>query len=145
MFTQAPEWISRSPLLRKTIVKVWRALLRLQRATRAQAVIVVRRNGCVLAAAAGSGELRLPSIELDGWEPVGTQVQRLAERMLRQPSAVELHAIDGTPGKEGVTFLYLAEVGELRETVGSWLDAEGAASALGDTDRRLLRIMNRRD
>ena len=31
MFEQAPEWISRSPRIRKVAGKIWRAFLRVQR------------------------------------------------------------------------------------------------------------------
>ena len=88
MFEQAPEWISRSPRIRKVAGKIWRAFLRVQRATLADAVLVVRReDDCVLAATTASGEVRLPSIELNGWEPVGTQVQRWLELTARIDNA----------------------------------------------------------
>ena len=52
MFEQAPEWISQSPRIRKVIVKIWRAFLRVQRATLARAVLLRgRQDGCVLAVA----------------------------------------------------------------------------------------------
>jgi hypothetical protein len=140
MFEEAPEWIARSPRIRKIIVKIWRAFLRIQRSTLARAVVVARRqDDCVLAVATPSGELRLPSLELDGWESVGTQVQRWVDDMLRQPSKLKLQVIDGTPGKEGVTFLYSAQVpGALRDFGDTWLEAELAPSALSESDRRLL-------
>jgi hypothetical protein len=142
MFEQAPEWISRSPRIRKVIVKVWRAFLRVQRSTVARAVLVARReDDCVLAVAAPSGELSLPSLELDGWEPVGTQVQAWVKRILPQPRALRLQLIDGTPGREGVTFLYLVEVREPTKTADDvWLEAELAPSALSGEDRRLLMV-----
>ena len=140
MFEQAPEWISRSPRIRKVIVRIWRAFLRVQRATLAQAVLVARRpDDTVLAVATPSGNLRLPSLELDGWEPVGAQVQAWADGVLRQPSKLELQLIDGTPGKTGVTLLYSADPGEYPAEAGcTWLKASLARSAFSAGDRRLL-------
>jgi hypothetical protein len=140
MFEQAPEWISRSPRVRKIIIRIWRIFLRVQRATLAKAVLVARRqDDCVLAVASPSGELRLPSLELDGWKPVTAQVQTWIERVLRQSGELRLQFIDGTPGREGVTFLYSVEVGEpSQETDDTWLEAELAPSSLSEVDRHLL-------
>ena len=100
MFERAPEWISRSPRIRKVIVKIWRAFLRVERATIARAVLVARRDDdCVFAVATPSGAFGLPFLELDGWEPVGTQVQAWVKRILSQPSELKLQLIDGTPGR----------------------------------------------
>jgi hypothetical protein len=146
MFEQAPEWVSRSPRIRKIIIKIWRIFLRVQRATVAKAVLVARRqDDCVLAVATPSGELRLPCLELDGWKSVGTQVQKWADKVLQQPSKLKLQAIDGTPGRKGVTFLYSAEApGTLPETGDTWLEAELAPSALAEGDRHLLLMTRRR-
>src|SRR5262245_57590857 len=140
MFEQAPEWISQSPRIRKIIVKIWRAFLRVQRATLAQAVLVARRqDDCVLAVSTASGELKLPSVDLDGWKPVGTQVQTWVERVLQQTPVLKLQVIDGTPSRKGITFLYSAEVaGSSPEISGTWLRAELAPAALSEGDRRLL-------
>ena len=46
-----------------------------------------REDDCVLAATTASGEVRLPSIELNGWEPVGTQVQRWLDLTARMDNA----------------------------------------------------------
>ena len=142
MFEQAPEWISRSPRIRKVIVKIWRAFLRVQRATLAQAVLVARRpDDCVLAVTSPSGELRLPSLELDGWKPVGTQVEGWVNGMLPQPRELKLQLIDGTPGREGVTFLYSVDVREPTKAAAEiWLEAEFTPSALPEEDRRLLMV-----
>jgi len=145
MFTQAPEWISRSPRIRKVIVKIWRAFLRVQRATAARAVLIARRqDDCMLAVAALSGELRLPSLELDAWEPVGTQVRAWVERTLQHPSRLELHVIEGTPSNTGVTFLYSAEVSSSPDTDHTWVEIDLARSALSKDDRRLLTMSGRR-
>jgi len=147
MFSQWPSWLSRSPRVRRAVIKIWRAFLRVQRATLANAVLVVRRqDDRVLAfTAEESGEVRLPSIELDGWRPVGTQVQEWINQLLQQPSTPQLQAtpqlraIDGTPGRKGVTFLYSADVAGSPQEVGcTWLEAELAPSALSVRDRRLL-------
>ena len=89
------------------------------------------------------GELRLPYVELDGWEPVGTQVQMWISGMLRHPAKLKLAAIEGTQGRKGVRFLYSAEVRGLSSKIGyTWLEAELAPSALPVDDRRLLLIAN---
>jgi hypothetical protein len=147
MFEQAPEWISRSPRIRKVIVKIWRCFLRVQRSTLAQAVLIARRqDNCVLAVAAPSGELRLPCLELDGWKPIGAQVQTWVESMGRRASMPQLQGVDGTPGRRGVTFLYSAQL-DVRPSPGegyTWLAAELAPSALLDGDRRLLLLGSRK-
>ena len=83
-----------------------RLFLRVQSSTLAQAVLCeaarwLRPHRCI-----PSGELRLPYVELDGWEPVGTQVQMWVSGMLRHPAKLKLAAIEGTQGRKGVTFLY---------------------------------------
>jgi hypothetical protein len=141
MFEQAPEWVSRSPRIRKTIIKIWRIFLRMQRATLANAVLVMRRtDDRVLAVDSPSG-LGLPSLELSGWRPVGMQVQEWVDRISGQPSAPGLRAVDGAPGQEGVTFLYSADIEGASPDEGyTWLEAELASSALSERDRRLLRL-----
>ena len=141
MLSQALSWLSRSPRVRRPAIKTWRAFLRAQRVSLAYAVLVVRRqDDHVLALTSeASGELRLPSMELDGWRPVATQVQEWLDHMLRRPSTIQLQAIDGTPGRKGVTFLYSADVdGSPREIGCVWLEGELARSALSVGDRRLL-------
>lgn len=141
MFEEAPEWISRSPRIRRVIVKIWRAYLRVDRATLAQAVIVARRQDNFVLAVACSNGLKLPTLELDGWEPVGTQVQQWAGRMLRNSSDIQLQAIDGTPGERGVTFLYsMFAVGASSEIAATWLEAGFAASTFPVCDSRLLQM-----
>ena len=146
MFEQAPEWVSRSPRLRKLIVKLWRAFLRVQRATVAKAVLVVwRHDDCVLGVATNSGELKLPSLELDGWEPIGVQVQQWLDSFLRHRTTPRLETIDGRPRQNGVTFLYSARVSRsLQEETGyTWLAPEQASFALSVEDRRLLHMSRR--
>jgi hypothetical protein len=142
VFEQAPEWVSRSPRIRKLVIKLWRACLRVQRATLAKVVLVAwRHDHYVLGITTSSGELRLPSLQLDGWEPVGLQVQNWLDDLLRQPSSPQLEIIDGTPGQKGVTFLYSARVSRsLDDSRLRWLEPEFASSVLSVEDRRLLRI-----
>jgi hypothetical protein len=145
MFTEASSWLSHSPRLRRRVMKLWRALLRLQRASLARAVLVARRDDdCVLVGYSGTGEMRLPSLDLDGWQAVGTQVQEWLDQISRKGSTLQLKAIDGTPGHEGVTFLYAAEVNGLQPGAGyTWLEPELAPSALSPRDRRLLSSVSR--
>lgn len=139
MFEQAPEWISRSPRIRKIVVKIWRMFLRVQRATLAKAVLVVRRADDRVLAVNSSSGFGLPSLELNGWRAVGTQVQGWVDRIAGQPSAPKLQAIDGTPGREGVRFLYSAHIDGASPGEGyTWLEAELAPSALSERDRHLL-------
>jgi hypothetical protein len=112
----------------------------MQRATFAKAVLVVGdSDGRVLVVRAPSGELRLPAIALDAWLPIPTQVDELLEQVLHQRSVPSLVAIDGTPGREGVTFLYAATLEALSERGDElWLEPDVAAAALGGNDKRLL-------
>lgn len=133
-------WFFRSPFRRRIIIRSWRVLLRVQRATLASAVLVVRRpDGSLLAFPSSSGRLGLPRKELDGWRPIGAQVEEWLDQILRQASKPKLQAIDGTPGRKGVTFLYSADVDASPPDAGCvWLDADLAPSALSVADRRLL-------
>jgi hypothetical protein len=142
VFEQAPEWVSQSPRIRKLVIKLWRAWLRVQRATLAKVVLVAwRHDDYVLGITTSSGELRLPSLQLDGWEPIGLQVQNWLHDLLRQPSSPQLESIDGTPGQKGVTFLYSAWVGRsLDDSRLRWLEPEFASLILSVEDRRLLHL-----
>ena len=88
---------------------------------------------------APSGKLQLPVIHLDGWLPIPSQVETWLER-LSQPTTASLVAIEGTPGKGGVTFLYAAmvdlAVAKTDELI--WLEPDIAASGLDGYDKRLL-------
>jgi len=140
MFDDWGDWVFRSRFRRRTILKSWRALSRVHRATLANAVLVVRRgDGSVLTFSSTYGALALPRKELDGWQPIGTQVEEWLYQILQQASTFQLQAIDGTPGRKGVTFLYSADTGECPTEAGcTWLDAGLAPSALSEGDRRLL-------
>jgi len=140
MFDDWSGWFFRSPFRRRTFIRSWRVFLRIQRATLASAVLVVRGpDGSFLALPSSSGRLGLPRKELDGWRPIGAQVEEWLDRILRQASKPKLRAIDGTPGRKGVTFLYLAYTDASPPLAnGMWLDADLALSALSVADRRLL-------
>ena len=140
MFDDWSGWFFRSPFRRRAIIRSWRVLLRVQRATLASAVLVVHRpDGSLLALPSTSGRLGLPRKELDGWRPIGAQVEEWLDQILRQASKPKLQAIDGTPGRKGVTFLYSADVDASPPDARCvWLDADLAPSALSVADRRLL-------
>ena len=140
MFDDWSGWFFRSPFRRRTLIRSWRVLLRMQRATLASAVLVVRgSDGNLLALPSSSGALGLPRKELDGWRPIGAQVEEWLDQILRQASKPKLQAIDGTPGRKGVTFLYSADVDASPPLAGCmWLDADLAPSALSAADQRLL-------
>jgi len=143
MFAQWPGWLSKSPSVRRRVIKLWRVLLRMQRATLANAVLVLRRrDGRVLVLPSPSGGLRLPVKQLDAWVPITTQVETWLGQLLPAYSMPSLVAIDGTPGQEGVTFLYAATTESLFAHGGDelWLETDVAASSLSGEDGRLLRL-----
>jgi hypothetical protein len=142
LFSERPVWIARNPALRRAAIHAWRKLLRMQRATFANAVLVVRnQDGRVLVVRSPSGELRLPAKPLDAWLTITTQVEDWLEEMLRQSSTPSLVAIDGTPSREGVTFLYTATLQALVEAEDElWLEPDVAAAALSGNDTRLLHL-----
>jgi hypothetical protein len=118
MFEQAPEWISRSPRIRKMVIKIWRIFLPLQRATLAKAVLIARRqDDCVRATTSFAG-FGLTSLELNGWKTVEAQVQEWANQTWRQPGSPQLLAIDGTLAERGSRFSILsASMGHRRNKV----------------------------
>jgi hypothetical protein len=88
---------------------------------------------------APSGELQLPLRPLDALPLMPKQVEEWLEQMLHQPSAPWLVAIDGTPGREGGTFLYAATLEAPSERGDQlWLQPGIAAAALGGNDNRFL-------
>jgi hypothetical protein len=140
MFSQWPSWLSRSPRIRRTAIKSWRILLRVQRATLARAVLVVhRQDGRVLALSSSTGELRLPTKELDGWRAVTNQVEEMLESLLPQTATPKLKAILGVPGREGITVLYTVPYPQAPDLANRiWLDPDIASFRLAGGDRRLL-------
>jgi hypothetical protein len=142
LFSERPVWIARNPTLRRAAIHAWRKLLRMQRATFADAILVVRnKDGRILVVRSPSGELRLPARPLDAWVPITTQVEDWLDEMLQQRSTPSLVAIDGTPSREGITFLYGAPLEVLVEGDNElWLEPDVAAAALGGNDKRLLHL-----
>jgi hypothetical protein len=139
LFEQWPNWLARSRFLRRTAIKLWRMTLRMQRATPARAVVVLREGaGGILVTPSASGKLELPVIQLDAWTPITNQVQEWLEGL--QHSALALLAVDGTPGEEGVTFVYLATLNSVAAATGEelWLSPDEATSVLADKDRQRL-------
>jgi hypothetical protein len=138
MLDQWSDWVFSSRFRRRALIKAWRRFLRVERATLASAVVVVRRqDGRVLALQSISGELQLPIKELDGWQAVTTQVEEWLEELLQDRQTAKLVAIEGTPSHHGVTFLYSAEVPYL-VAGGVWLDADAALPVLNARDREFL-------
>lgn len=141
MLGEWKNWVFRSPFRRRTLIKAWRVFLRVQRSTLANAVLVVRRqDGRVLALPSASGKLELPLKELDGWKAVTTQVEEWLGELLQQRQTPKLVAIEGTPGRQGVTFLFKADVpsSEANRPECIWLDADVALTMLNLGDRGLL-------
>jgi hypothetical protein len=147
MFAEWPSWLSRSPSIRRRVIKLWRVLLRMQRACLANAVLVLRRrDGRVLVLPSPSGGLRLPVKQLDAWIPIAAQVEEWLGELLQEKSKPSLVAIDGTPAEE-VTFIYVAtaDASQSAKTDDQlWLDTDVAASSLRDEDGRLLRLCTSR-
>jgi hypothetical protein len=143
MLDELNYWVFRSRFRRRVLIKAWRMLLRAQRATLANAVLIVRRqDGWVLTLSSTSGEPRLPVKELDGWKAVSTQVEEWLEQLLRLRQTPKLVAIEGTPGRSGITFIYCAVAGAaFPHANGVWLDPEIALPTLPSFDRRLLLLV----
>jgi hypothetical protein len=144
MLAQWQSWLSHSPAIRRPVIKLWRVLLRLQRATLANAVLVLRRDdGSILVLRSPSGSLQLPDMQLEAWIPIPTQVESWLSQILQVDATPSLVAIEGAPGREGVTFLYAATTEPLlAKKAGDelWLDKDVAISSLSATDGRLLRL-----
>jgi hypothetical protein len=127
-------WLFESPLRRRLLIRAWRLVLRAQRATLANAQLILRRrDGCLLAEMSPDGDLRLPQIELDAWTPISAQIEGWIERLKLKASNPELVAVDGVPGAYGITFVYTSMVeGRAADADGRvWLEAEVAAARLG--------------
>lgn len=139
MFSTLLDWASAKPALRRPFMLLWRRAWRLRRATLARAVLIIRDgNGRVLVLS--PEPLRLPSIDVHGWDAITTQAEDGLRRLV-QASAPSLIAIDGTPGPEGVTFLYGATCdGDASSEEHLWLDPDLAVSCLTKGDSRLLRL-----
>jgi hypothetical protein len=136
-----PAWYSRTPLIRRPLTKLWRLHWRMQRATLASVVVVVRSNdGAVLVLRDASGALQLPRKQLDGWVPIPDQAQDCLNGHLAQSAAISLLAVEGTCSD--VTFLYEASIDRppTLSQAARWLEPDLAALSLRDDEARLLRL-----
>lgn len=72
--------------------------------------------------------------------PITTQVENWLAGLVQQSSTPSLIAIDGTPGKDGVTFVFgcTTESAVAKRGEGAWLDPEAAALGLSGKDKRFL-------
>jgi hypothetical protein len=134
------ETLSESPRIRRKVMKVWRALLRLERATLAYGILVLRRNDDrLLLLQSPTGESHLPFKELEGWSPIPDQIEDwLAELRPKEALKPKLVCVDGTPDHDGVCFVYTASIqDDTREGGELWLSPHEAASILGERERRL--------
>jgi hypothetical protein len=140
LFSERPAWIARNPAVRRIAVETWRRVLRMQRATAAKAVLIVKdKHGRILATRAASGALQLPAKPLDALLPITTQVEELIEQVLSGRVVPSLVAVHGTPSAEGLTFLYAATLNPSANRQGEiWLEPGVAAATLGGEDNRLL-------
>jgi hypothetical protein len=140
LFSERPAWIARNPEVRRIAVETWRRVLRMQRATAAKAVLIVKdKDGRILTMRAASGALHLPAKALDALLPITTQVQELIEQVLSERVVPSLVAVHGTPSAEGVAFLYAATLNASANSQGGiWLEPGVAAVTLGGEDNRLL-------
>ena len=139
MFEQWPSWIARNPVVRRTTIKLWRMLLRVQRSCLASAVLVVHSGeGRVLLVPSSSGGLQLPAQEMNGWIAIGTQVSQWLAQLSPLATHATLVAVDGTP-RSGVTFLYEAVLeSESADADKVWVQPDSAISILDGKNRRLL-------
>jgi hypothetical protein len=123
------------------VMKVWRAVLRLERATLAHGILVLRRNDDrLLLLHSPTGESHLPIKELEGWSPICEQIgEWLAELRPKEAPRPTLVCVDGTPGHDGVCFVYTARIQDDTRRGGElWLAPHEAASILGERERRLV-------
>lgn len=140
---------SRYPNLRRTLVRLWRGVWRIQRATPASAVILIRDSSGRVLVRRHQDAVQLPAIALSAWDPVRAQVECVLKGLCRPPNA-SLIAIDGSIGPGGVTFLFGAiHTGGLHEGGGPpkgfvWLEPNAALHCLTEADRRFLRLSDPR-
>jgi hypothetical protein len=139
-------WVMRYPSIRRVAIKTWRVFLRMQRATTAQAVLILRRgDGRILALPTSSGKQRLPGVQLNAHIPILAQVEELGLQLTQQNPKPTLVAIDGTPGPDGVTFIFTATLETTVANYGDqiWLEPDVAAVSLGSSYYKLLGMCDR--
>jgi hypothetical protein len=113
---------------------------RMQRATHASAVVVVRsRDGRVLLLRHPSGMLQLPRKELDGWITIAHQVEDWLNDLLTQSAAISLVSVEGSCGD--FTFVYTAKIDNppVMPSAARWLAPDLSAVSLKNEEAALLR------
>jgi hypothetical protein len=141
MLTVLLDWGSKHPKLRRPFMQLYRRWWRVRRATLAKAVLIIQNNTGGVLALPSSGPLRLPFIDLHARDAITTQVEARVREILNQYCNASLIAIDGTPGPDGVTFLYgAAYEGDMSRERHFWFDPDVAVSRLSKADSRLLRF-----
>ena len=134
-------WLFRWPFIRRVVFKLWRLQLRIERATLATAVVVVRSDdGHVLVVSDPSGMFQLPSTSLDGWITITHQVEDWLKELLQRAATASLVSVAGTCGD--VTFLYRAEIdtGPVMHQAARWLSPDIAAVSLTNEHARLFSL-----
>lgn len=137
------EWLASSPSLRRVFIRMMRVYMRLRRATIARAVLVARRrDGRVLLTRSELGGAQLPSLQLDAWTDIETQVHSWLRELFDRANPACLAAIDGTPRTKGMTFVYLVELESdpPKTHQALWSELESAVSCLGAEDSRVLML-----
>ena len=135
------ERLSKTPAVRRPIIKFLRILMRARRATFAHAVLIVRSSdGRILTFNSPSKGACLPRREIAPRISIQTQVESWLQEFSAYQAAPSLVAIKGVPSWEGLSFIYAVRI----ETVCSpaneamWLDQKTAASVLSSIDYELL-------
>ena len=128
-------WRVTSKPMRALIFRPLRFFIRARRASLARAVLVVRNtSGDVLVHSNRLGEVRLPSLELNGWYPSAPQVEDWARQILGRDLKPVFAAIDGHCGD--LRLIFMARASASAETHGEmrWLTPDDAAEHLLTTD-----------
>lgn len=88
-------WLFRSPSARRVLFKLWRLQWRIERATLATAVVVVRSDdGHVLVVSEPSGTFQLPSTSLNGWITITHQVEDWLKELLQRAATASLVSVE---------------------------------------------------
>ncbi len=136
---------SRYPKLRRALIRLWRNVWRMRRATLARAVVAIRDDSGRVLVLKQRDRVLLPTLALNAWDSVGAQVEPVLQALCR-PRRVALVAIDGRVDAGGITFLYVAtHSGGPSEGLGppedfEWLEPNAALHRLSEADRGFLRF-----
>lgn len=141
MLTKLIELGSEYPKLRRPITQLYRRAWRIRRATLAQAVLVIQNKSGRVLTLRNSGQLALPFIDLHAGEAITTQVEDRARAILNGDCGVSLVAVEGTPSRKGVTFLYSGSVTDAPLVEGwFWIDPAITGGRLTETESRHLSL-----